>query len=109
MSVATIDLTEIRLIPHTPCPLVQPLPITVPKPTKIPAKGIVQSEDESDPENDVLTYNYVVTGGKIIGVGAKVVWDHKDSPAGKYSITVGVDDGPGICGTILTQSITVVR
>jgi len=37
VSVATIDLTERRLVPHTPCPLVQPLPSRVPKPTSNPA------------------------------------------------------------------------
>lgn len=28
-----------------------------------------------DPENDVLTYNYKVSAGRIVGTGAKVVWD----------------------------------
>lgn len=34
--VAAIDLIESLGIPQTPCPLVQPLPILVPKPTKKP-------------------------------------------------------------------------
>ena len=36
-AVATIDRCDRRLTPHTPCPLVHPLPIRVPKPTSKPA------------------------------------------------------------------------
>lgn len=60
----------------------------------------------TDPENDVLTYNYKVTAGKIRGVGAKVVWDLTGVPAGTHTITAGVDDGCGICGA--TKTLTVV-
>jgi len=60
-----------------------------------------------DPDNDVLTYNYVVSGGKIVGVGARVVWDLSGSALGTYKITVGVDDGCGICGRILSKVITI--
>ncbi|MBO0160433.1 hypothetical protein, partial [Vibrio parahaemolyticus] len=28
-----------------------------------------------DPENDVLTYNYTVSGGRIVGSGSNVTWD----------------------------------
>lgn len=40
--VATNDLGDIRLMPQTPCPLVQPLPSKVPNPTKRPATITVQ-------------------------------------------------------------------
>lgn len=60
-----------------------------------------------DPENDVLTYNYTVSAGKILGAGAKVVWDLTGVAAGTYSITAGVDDGCGICGTTITKSIVI--
>ena len=43
--VATIDLIEKRLMPHTPCPLVHPLPIFVPIPTNIPPKIIRGIDD----------------------------------------------------------------
>lgn len=36
---ATKDLTENRGIPQRPCPLVQPLARSVPKPTSIPASA----------------------------------------------------------------------
>src|SRR6202044_1506920 len=37
VSVAATDRAESRLSPQTPCPLVQPLPSRVPKPTRSPA------------------------------------------------------------------------
>jgi hypothetical protein len=60
-----------------------------------------------DAENDVVTYNYVVSGGRIVGTGSKVVWDLTGVPPGTYTITAGVDDGCGICGRTATKSITV--
>jgi membrane-associated protein len=50
-----------------------------------------------DPENDPLTYVYTVTAGRIIGRGHKVVWDLSGVAPGTYEITVGADDGCGIC------------
>jgi hypothetical protein len=50
----------------------------------------------SDPENDPLTCQYVVSAGKIIGRGAKVKWDLSDAPIGTHRILVGTDDGNGI-------------
>jgi hypothetical protein len=61
----------------------------------------------SDPENDVLTYNYTVSGGRIVGTGANVSWDVSGLAPGTYTITVGVDDGCGLCGKTQTQTITV--
>ena len=60
-----------------------------------------------DPENDVLTYNYNFSAGKIIGQGANVVWDLSDVKPGIYTITAGVDDGCGICGTTVTKTVVV--
>jgi hypothetical protein len=62
-----------------------------------------------DPENDVLTYQYTVSGGKIVGQGANVVWDLTGAAPGTYTITAGVDDGCGICGRTKTQTIVVKR
>jgi len=42
VAVATIDRGESRLMPHTPCPLVHPLPSLVPKPTRSPAAASTQ-------------------------------------------------------------------
>lgn len=60
-----------------------------------------------DPENDPLVYVYVVSAGKIVGSGAKVIWDLSGVGPGMYTITAGVDDGCGLCGTTKTQVITI--
>ncbi|HQU82323.1 MAG TPA: hypothetical protein PKY59_04320 [Pyrinomonadaceae bacterium] len=60
-----------------------------------------------DPENDTIVYNYEVSDGKIIGTGAKVVWDLSGVKAGTYTITAGVDDGCGICGQTKTETVTI--
>ena len=62
-----------------------------------------------DPENDVLTFSYKVSGGRIIGTGQKVKWDLTGVSPGTYTITVGADDGCGICGTTKTEEVTVIK
>lgn len=62
-----------------------------------------------DPEGDVLTYNYTVSGGRIIGQGANVSWDLTGAQPGTYTITAGVDDGCGVCGKTQTRTITVAK
>jgi len=37
-----------------------------------------------DPENDVLTFSYKVSGGRIIGTGQKVKWDLTGVSPGTY-------------------------
>lgn len=60
-----------------------------------------------DPEGDVLTFQYKTSGGSIIGTGGKVIWDLSGVDPGKYRISVGADDGCGICGKIVTRSVTI--
>jgi len=60
-----------------------------------------------DPENDVLTYNYTVSGGRIVGTGANVSWDLSGLSPGTYTITAGVDDGCGLCGQTQTRTVTI--
>jgi hypothetical protein len=60
-----------------------------------------------DPDGDELIYSYTVSGGKIIGTGAKVVWDLRGVKPGVYTITAAVDDGCGLCGVPKTKSIIV--
>ena len=62
-----------------------------------------------DPENDVLTYSYTVSGGRISGQGANVSWDLSGVRPGTYTITSAVDDGCGFCGTPKTSTITVTE
>jgi len=70
-------------------------------------KTISVATRASDAENDVLTYNYTVSGGRIIGTGANVQWDMSGVTPGTYTITTGVNDGCGICGKTNTQTIVV--
>ncbi|MEZ5425993.1 MAG: hypothetical protein R2747_07005 [Pyrinomonadaceae bacterium] len=80
-----------------------------------PKEGTECSDNQSinvnttavDPENDVLTYNYTVSGGRVVGSGANVSWDLSGVSPGTYTITAGVDDGCGICGKTITKNITV--
>lgn len=63
----------------------------------------------TDAEGDVLTYNYTVSGGRIVGSGANVSWDLTGVRPGTYTITSAVDDGCGVCGTTQTKTITVAE
>jgi hypothetical protein len=80
-----------------------------------PREGTVCSDDLSvnvattavDVENDVLTYSYTVTGGRVVGQGANVSWDLSGVRPGTYTITSAVDDGCGLCGQTQTRTITV--
>ncbi|MDQ3490670.1 MAG: hypothetical protein M3449_06350 [Acidobacteriota bacterium] len=62
-----------------------------------------------DVENDVLTYNYTVSGGRIVGTGANVSWDLSGVTPGTYTITSAVDDGCGLCGQTQTRTITIAE
>jgi hypothetical protein len=75
--------------------------------TALTPKRVSISTTATDPENDVLTYVYVVSAGRIIGTGKDVVWDLTSVPSGTYTITAGVDDGCGVCGTTVTKTVTV--
>lgn len=57
----------------------------------------VQAET-SDADNDVLDYKYTISGGKIIGQGAKVVWDLSGVRLGIYELTAAVEDDCGFRG-----------
>ena len=60
-----------------------------------------------DPENDVLTYDYAVEVGKIIGSGSEVIWDLTGVKPGVYTITAGSDDSCGVCGETKSRKILV--
>ena len=62
-----------------------------------------------DPEGDVLTYNYTTSAGRVVGTGASVSWDLSGVAPGSYTITAGVDDGCGICGKTMTQTVNIVN
>lgn len=68
--------------------------------------NVATSASSTDP-TDVLTYNYTVSGGRIVGSGANVTWDLSAVRPGTYTVTAGVDNGCGVCGTTKTETITV--
>lgn len=72
-------------------------------------KTIEVSTEAFDKENDVLAYEYKVSGGKIVGTGAKVIWDLSGVAPGTYTITVGVDDGCGVCGETKTMEVKIIE
>lgn len=67
----------------------------------------VETKPESADPTDVLIYNYMVSGGKIIGTGANVTWDLTGVKPGTYTITAGVDNGCGVCGKTMTKTVVV--
>jgi hypothetical protein len=60
-----------------------------------------------DPDGDVIAYVYEVTGGRVVGQGASIVWDLIDVRPGNYSITVRAEDGSLKKGTAMTKNIKV--
>ena len=71
--------------------------------------SVTATTSATDLEGDVLTYEYTVSGGRIVGQGANVTWDLSGARAGTYTITAGANDGCGICGQTQTQTITVAE
>jgi hypothetical protein len=72
-------------------------------------RSVTVSATAVDPENDPLTYNYTVSGGRVVGTGSNVTWDLSGANPGTYTITTAVDDGCGVCGKTNTQTITVAE
>ena len=74
-------------------------------PDKLP--GIEVVTKATNPNSDALIYHYVVSSGKIIGKGEKVIWDVSGVKPGTYTITAAVDDGCGFCGKTQTKTVIV--
>lgn len=51
------------------------------------------------------TFYYAVSGGRIIGKGASIVWDLTNEKPGKHSITVGVGRDYVIYGKTITKTV----
>lgn len=70
--------------------------------------GVLLDETET-------TFNYTVSGGKIIGadvirfMGANVVWDLSGVEPGIYTITAGADNGCGVCGKTKTREVKIIE
>lgn len=92
--------------------------VTIPCPPQTkPREGTTCNDNQTvtvattavDPDNDPLTYQYTVSGGRIVGQGANVSWDTSGLKPGTYTITSAVDDGCGFCGQTQTKTITVAE
>lgn len=70
-------------------------------------KEISVSVIANNAANDVLTYGYTVSYGKIVGKGDKVVWNLSGAAIGIYKITAAVDDGCGYCGKTVTKTVVI--
>lgn len=70
-------------------------------------KIVVATKGESSDPTDILTYNYTVSGGRIVGSGANVTWDLSGVKPGSYTITTGADNGCGVCGITKTETVIV--
>jgi hypothetical protein len=97
-----VDRTELKLPPPKPGD-----PPTHPEPSSEMMVNVVTTA--SDPEGDTLVYNYTVSGGRIVGQGSNVTWDLNGVLPGTYTITAGVDDGCGLCGKTVTQTVEVQK
>jgi len=63
----------------------------------------------TDPNNDELTYTWVVTSGEIKGEGSSVTWEAPSTP-GAHTITLIVTDGKGGEATsMITLNVTPNR
>lgn len=75
--------------------------------TALTPKRVSVSTTAFDADNDPLIYHYVVSAGRIVGSGKDVVWDLTGVSPGTYTITAGVDDGCGLCGTTATKTVVI--
>jgi hypothetical protein len=96
----TLDKSELRLkdLPSVPADDAASSPDLI----------INVATNAEDTENDVLSYYYVVSGGRIIGSGSNVQWDLNGATPGTYTISARVDDSCGVCGKTLTKGVVVI-
>ena len=70
------------------------------------SRGATLRTVASDPDGDVLTYNYSVPAGSIEGTGDTVFWNLKDQRPGEYRAIVTVEDGNGnkVSGSLVVMA-----
>ena len=60
-----------------------------------------------NPQNAELSYHYTVSGGRIVGQGARVSWDLSGVRAGTYTISVCIGGGSEFCPETQTKTVRV--
>lgn len=63
----------------------------------------------TDPDNDPIVYQYAVSGGRISGTGANVTWDLSGQQPGTYTVSIGADDGCGVCNPPQTREVRIIN
>ncbi len=61
-----------------------------------------------NPKNLALSYNYTVSGGKIIGEGESVIWDLKGVGRGIFTITVSITGKGKVSKKTETQRLKLI-
>lgn len=61
-----------------------------------------------NPRNLALSFNYTVSGGKIIGEGKDVIWDLKGVYRGIYTITVSISGKGKVSKTTETRTLKII-
>jgi hypothetical protein len=86
---------------NTWCPIPEPvIENGCPKDINVKVRTVIKNAEKA--KN--LTYNYTVSGGRIIGQGEEVSWNFEDPRPGKYTITVGIGDKNGIKKKTVTKT-----
>ena len=113
---APAPLDQVKPIPDVTGVEVEQSKVTLPCPAGTVSKSGGCKDDQTvgvktavgnNPDNEVLTYNYTVSGGRIAGSGSGVNWDLSGVRPGTYTITAAVDNGCGFCGKTQTKTIVV--
>jgi len=77
----------------------------------------VKAEDEPELQVSIvtstavrnpLTFNYAVSGGKVIGSGPIVVWDLDEMAPGTYEISVEITDGENKIGKRISKTVKLI-
>ena len=73
-------------------------------PQAVGNRRVALSVEASDPDRDALRFGWVVSGGRVMGSGARVTWDLTHVSSGVYHATAEVED---IRGCTAFSSVTV--
>lgn len=90
---ASVDITVTTTSGNNSNPTITSGP-TAAKTTLSPGEQTTVSVTASDPDGDVLSYNWTATGGKISPSGASATYT-APSVSGSYTVSVSVTDGRG--------------
>ena len=63
----------------------------------------------TDPDGDQILYQYTTSAGRVTGSGPTVQWDLSGAQPGTYTISVGADDGCGVCNPPTTREVRIVN